>query len=50
MGSQTPNVPDFTYHTHGTEMKATCKHCGQEMAAAKTILHKKVCPGRPAGA
>lgn len=50
MGSQAPNIPDFVYHTQGTEMKATCKLCGQEMAAAKTTLHKKMCPKRPVGA
>jgi hypothetical protein len=43
------NVPDFSYHNQGTETKATCKHYGQEMAAAKTDLHKKMCPKRPKG-
>jgi hypothetical protein len=41
------DVPSFTYGNQGAKTKATCNCCGQEMAAAMTNLHKKLCAKRP---
>jgi hypothetical protein len=49
MGNSQPDVWDFVYRNQGTETKATCHCCGQEMAAAMTDLHKKLCPPRLKG-
>jgi hypothetical protein len=49
MGNTLPAVWDLVYRNQGTETKASCDCCGQEMAAAMTDLQKKLCPPRLKG-